>query len=473
MSIFNRHNLLGQLLKGLRYITPLALVLFLTGCNDEDVCPTVQDYLNEGKSDGAGGDGNCLLCRMFSVITEASAKAANKSWDLFAADLIPVVVLAAAIYIAIYVLKNVGSFTKQNAADFLTGDKRGVLLLMFKTAVITLLLTDKWFVNSIISPLLQAGLNIGSKLSVTDATMATASGTGYDALFEMINISVRQFNDEVYKTVAIGEAMICNATLPDNIFKWEWLMLFYGFLLFVFGWILVVGISFYIVDILIRLTFGAVLLPFGVAAAISAITSPYTKKIWEIFLNAFFSFVMLGIMLGLTIQLVNLGIGVEGSSEQAAMEGGGGALSAFMTDLNMRMDENQIKEMAEDLWNHGDLLLTIVCFCVIVQMASQINNLVQKISGTDNLTSVGSQVGAAVSQPLVKGAKKAGKAVGGWTGAGVKYAGHVGARVSRLDKLYKWSGNKAQIARGILTGSGREGYRAFWHKRFWRDKLWR
>ena len=113
---------------------------------------------------------------------------------------------AAAIYIAIYVLKNVGSFTKQNAADFLTGDKKGLLLLMFKTTVIISLLKDTWLIDNIISPVMQAGLNIGAKLSVTGATMATSSGSGYDAIFKMVNESVKQFNDQVYETIAIGNA---------------------------------------------------------------------------------------------------------------------------------------------------------------------------------------------------------------------------------------------------------------------------
>ena len=471
MRIFSGHNLFEKLLKGLKYIAPLGLVLLLSACGDDEPCPTVQDYLNEGISTQCTGckspeDGNCFLCRMFSIITEASAKAANASWNLFAADLIPVVLLAAGIYIAIYVLKNVGSFTKQNAADFLTGDKRGVLLLMFKMAVIALLLTDTWFVDRIISPLLQAGLGIGKTLSVTDApvTYPEGAGIGFDAMFDMVNASVRQFNDEVYKTIAIGQGMICNAT-QDSIFSWYWLMLVYGFILFIFGWVLVVGVSFYIVDILIRLAFGAIMLPFGVASAISGITMPYTKKIWEIFLNVFFSFIMLGIVLGLTIQLINLSIGVDGISDNATRESGGSTLNTFMTDFSARFDENQIEELSKDLWNNGSLLFTIVCFCVIVQIAAQIGKLADKISGTSGLTSVGSQVGAAVSQPLVKGTKKVGKAAGGWAVSGAKYAGHVGARVTRADQLYRWAGNKAEAMRGFLTGSGKQGYRAFWHKR--------
>lgn len=466
----NTKNILGTLPEMLKKLFSVTLVLFLSAC--DDTCPTIQDYKNEGISTVCTGcsnaeDGNCLLCSLFRIITKAASAAANMSWDAFASQLIPVVGLAAAIYIAIYVLKNVGSFTKQNAADFLTGDKKGLLLLMFKTTVIISLLKDTWLIDNIISPVMQAGLNIGAKLSVTGATMATSSGSGYDAIFKMVNESVKQFNDQVYETIAIGNAMICNATRPPyNPFVWYWLMLTYGLILFVFGWILLVGISFYIVDILIRLAFGAILLPFGVACAISNQTVGYTKNIWNIFLNVFFSFIMLGIILGITIQLVNLGM-TQGD-EEGVKEGGGEALNAFLTNLNAQIDGDQIEQISKDLWNNGSLLLTIVCFCVIVQLAAQIGKLADKISETGGLTSVGSQVAAATGHPLMAKGKQAAGTVGGWVGAGAKETGRIAARITRADKLYRWAGNKAEEARGILTGSGKQGYRAFWHKANWK-----
>lgn len=470
----NTKNILGTLPEMLKKLFSVTLVLFLSAC--DDTCPTIQDYKNEGISTvctecSNAEDGNCLLCSLFRIITKAASAAANMSWDAFASQLIPVVGLAAAIYIAIYVLKNVGSFTKQNAADFLTGDKKGLLLLMFKTTVIISLLKgkadDAWLIENIISPVMQAGLNIGAKLSVTGATMATSSGSGYDAIFKMVNESVKQFNDQVYETIAIGNAMICNATRPPyNPFVWYWLMLTYGLILFVFGWILLVGISFYIVDILIRLAFGAILLPFGVACAISNQTVGYTKNIWNIFLNVFFSFIMLGIILGITIQLVNLGM-TQGD-EEGVKEGGGEALNAFLTNLNAQIDGDQIEQISKDLWNNGSLLLTIVCFCVIVQLAAQIGKLADKISETGGLTSVGSQVAAATGHPLMAKGKQAAGTVGGWVGAGAKETGRIAARVTRADKLYRWAGNKAEEARGILTGSGKQGYRAFWHKANWK-----
>lgn len=447
---------LKEMFEKRKMLLAVFFTLFLTACKE---CPTIQDYLNDGLST----HNNCLLCRLFKIITEAATSAATKSWDTFHLDLIPLVVLASAIYIAMAVLKNVGSFGKQNAADFLTGDKKGILILMFKTTVIVLLLQENesssFFINKIISPILQAGLNIGSTLSVEGARLATPSGTGYAAIFEMVNEAVKQFNDQLYRTIAIGEAMICNSIRGTfNIFKWYWLMLFYGFILFVFGWVLLVGISFYIVDILIRLTFGAILLPFGVAAAISGLTSTYSKNIWSIFLNVFASFVMLGIVMGLSMQLVDLCMGSYESGSQSP------ALNSFLTNLSANIDDNQVKEIAKELWSNGSLLFTIVCFCVIVQLAAHIGKLADKIADSGTPTSAGSQVGAAVMKPVSGAGKRIAKATGNWGLTASKRTGAAAARMTRLDKAYAWGGNKVEEIRGTLTGTGRQGYRAFWHK---------
>ena len=154
--------------------------------------------------------------------------------------------------------------------------------------------------------------------------------------------------------------------------------------------------------------------------------------------------------------------------EEGVKEGGGAALNAFLTNLNAQIDGNQIEQISKDLWSNGSLLLTIVCFCVIVQLAAQIGKLADKISETSGLTSVGSQVAAATGHPLMAKGKQAAGTVGGWVGAGAKETGRIAARVTRADTLYRWAGNKAEGARGILTGSGKQGYRAFWHKANWK-----
>ncbi len=459
--------MMQKIIPGVRKFFPLLLLLFLTAC--DDVCPTVQDYKNEGISTGGGcmnpsaTYGCCLLCGLFEIITKAASDAANMSWKTFAPQLPPVVAVAASIYIAIFTLKSLGSFTKQNAADYMTGDKKGLLMLMFKTAVIILLLQSEFLINTIIIPIEQAGLEIGTKLAVTSAPAMGGAGSGWDGLFKMVNDYVKEFNDQAYETVAIGEAMVCNGTRGTLFLGWHWLMLCYGIVLFCFGWILVTGISFYIVDILIRLAFGAILLPFGVAAAISGQTVGYSKKIWNIFLNTFFSFILLGIMLGIAIQLINLGM-TQGDPD-GAKAGGGAALNMFLTDLNAQINENQIEQLSKDLWSHGSLLLTIVCFCVIVQIAAQMGKLAEKISGTSGITSAGSQVAAPIGKGALGGGKKIGGTAAGWAATGGKWAGHVAARITRADKLYKWGGRNVEGAQGFLTGTGKQGYRAWWHKK--------
>ncbi len=446
----------------------LTFPLLLSACGSEDQpCETIQTYLNNGIED------NCLLCSMFDTVTELAEIIASNSWRLFAKELIPVVVIASAIIIAFTILKSLGSFTTQNTADLFTGDKKGLLLLMFKTVVIVTLLQDTWFTNTIIAPILNAGLKIGTELSSNTAgsgTVVTLPETtgegGYKEVFNMVNETVKQFNDNVYETVAIGQAMICNATIKI-IFRWEWTMLLYGLILFIFGWLLLVGVSFYIIDILICLTFGFALLPFGIAFAISNLSITYTKNIWNIFINAFFSFIVLGIILGLSIQLVWLCMGRYGNGQyvDATYASGGSAFNSFLSNFNKLIDDDQIKAISRELWENGSLLLTIVCLAVLVQLVAQMGAIVDKLADTASLTNVGSQVGAAITKPIINKAKKVSSTVTGWTWSGAKHVGHVGARITRMDRLYDAIGRRLVTARGFLTGSGREGYKAFWHKR--------
>ena len=339
-------NIFKQLKTNIKSFAVLMLVLPLCAC--EDICPTIQDYLNEGI--GSNDDGSdCLLCPIFDVLIQISKETATKAWDVLASALIPVIGIVTVIYVAIYTLKLVGSFGKQTATDYVAGDKKGLTLLMFKAAVIIFLLsgasghgisivggilgdvlgigngTNKNFlINQIISPLLKSGLEIGQALAVksgnglsfdfySDSILGTLGDmfrSPWGVVFEMIKRAIYGFNAITYEPIAIGQAMMCNA-LDDiyNPLSWYYLMLTYGFILFIFGWLLTLGIGFYIVDILIDLMFAAVMLPIGVACAISGKTVKYTQKIWGMFVNIFFYFVMLGIILGITMRIIDLCLG--------------------------------------------------------------------------------------------------------------------------------------------------------------------
>ncbi len=483
----------------------IALALLLPLCACDDICPTIQDYLNEGV--GVKGDGSdCLLCPIFDILIKVSDETAAKAWDVLASALIPVVAIATVIYVAIYTMKLVGSFGKQTATDYVAGDKKGLILLMFKAAVIIFLLsgasgynklevvggilgdvfgigdgTNKNFlIQSIISPLLKSGLEIGQTLAVK-----TGNGLSFDfysedilsvlhevftpwgAVFGMIKKAVYGFNAVTYEPIAVGQAMICNA-LEDtyNPLSWYYLMLAYGFILFIFGWLLTLGIGFYIIDMIIDLMCAAVMLPIGVACAISAKTAKYTQAIWGMFVNIFFYFVMLGIVLGITMRVIDLclGRGVEEIADTpSAIAATGGALANFLTNYQQQFDANEIKALSEALWSNGNLLLTIICLSVITMLVSQTKQLAAKISDGISLSSAGSQISAETSRhAMYAGKKMANDGYERVIKPGAQRKGAALARMTRLDHVYKWANNNMTAARGFLTGGGSQGYRAWW-----------
>lgn len=432
-------------------LLPLVCVLLLCGCE----CQTYQYYLDNGLSI----NNKCLLCGLFKILTDSANKAANASWNTFAEELALVVMYATAIYIAFYTLKLVGSFGKQEVADYMSNDKTGLLFLVFKMAVIMLLLTKgNFLVDSILSPLLESGLKIGQQLGSDRATInwGTGEGGGWNALFSMVNEAVKLYNDQIYETVAVGQAMICRST-QGFIFGWYWLMLCYGLLYFIFGWFLLATVSFYIADILLALTFGAIMLPFGVAFAISNQTSQYSNKIWQIFLNVFFNFVMLGLILGLSVELVELGMGKMNEHNAPDM-----GTNGFLGNITDMLDNDQVKEVSEILWSSGSLLLTIVCFCLLTNLVMTIKDLASSVSDAAGVTNAASKAGVAATKDIVADAKLVGKYAEENIENAAKYGGHVVARVTRMDKASDYVNDKLTDFRGWATGTGKRGYKAWW-----------
>ena len=443
------NNIFTRMRGSIKTFLLLLAPIFLCSC---DECRTYQEYY----SDGAAG--NCLLCGLFTTLTESASEVADTSWDTFASKLVVIVVLATTIYIAFHTLKMVASAGKQDAATYLMADKKGMIFLGFKMAVIVLLLQDTFFIDRIIAPVLQAGLEIGTALGGSGIQLSFSGSGGWSGLFSDINSAVGKYNDLIYETVATGQTMICVSS-EGFILKWYWLVLLYGFIFFIFGWFTLAAVCFYIVDVLINLAFGAILLPFGIAFAISNQTSQYSTKIWQIFINAFFSFVILGVILGLSEELINLSLGRVDPSNITSM-----GENAFSASVVKTLDSNNIKELSEMLWASGSLLLTIVCFCLLVNLIEGFKDLVNKISDTASLTDSGTNTAAAEGERISKNAKRVGKYATDNAWSGAKYTGHVAARITRLDKGIDMARESLSSAQGTLTGTGRKGYKAFWRK---------
>jgi hypothetical protein len=260
-------------------------MFFLSSCGE---CLTIRGY----ESEGIGG--KCFFCPLYKVLTTSGANAAETSWNIVAEAAQPVVCIVIAIYIAFSTLKMVASMGQQSFADYLSADKKGVLFLAFKAGVIVLLLgSDNFLGTNVIAPLLEASGNVGiglADLNLDDGStfeVNTPNLNGkkpWNGVFSLMNNIAKGFNDQAYVIVAIGKSMICNAT-KGFILAWEWVLLAYGVAILVFGWMVCIGVCYFLVDVIINMICSSVLLPLGIAMAISEKTMNHSKNIWNLRLS--------------------------------------------------------------------------------------------------------------------------------------------------------------------------------------------
>ena len=350
---------------------------------DDKTCQT----LNEIVSDGVGD--KFLLTPAFDTIVKAAASLATSIWNQFATTLQGIVVLGAAIYIAVFTLKNIGSFSQQDTAGYLSNEKTGVIPLMFKVAVVVILLTDAgntFLYKDLISPVISTAMSVGSNFGGgISGNFGGASDVG--GLFESVITKAKEFNEDSYIIVAIGRLLMCLAFLPESFIDTYWSLLPFGFVLYAFGWLICIGIAFYMLDVLFRLAVACILLPFAIACSVSKLTSNYTQKTWYLFVNVCFNFMVLGFLIGFSVMVIaNAMTGSEDLYNDLA--------------ANSNFTESQVEKIAETL-SLKSFILTFVCCMMIFRLFTEIENIADAIVGQKS--SVG-KMAQTTSAPIVKGA---------------------------------------------------------------------
>ena len=126
--------------------------------------------------------------------------------ECFAAPLQGVVAVGASIYIAVYTLKNIASFSQQDSSAYLSNDKTGIIPLCVKVAAVVWLLSNQAFLyNNLIGPVIGAGMAIGQQIAPGGLGAGSFSGTSdVNALFNAVINKVQEFNDQVYIVVALA-----------------------------------------------------------------------------------------------------------------------------------------------------------------------------------------------------------------------------------------------------------------------------
>lgn len=341
----------------------------------EDSCPTLSQYSSDGIGD------NFILRSPYEYVAEACSDIANLSWDVFSKPLMGVVAVGFSIYIAVYTLKNIASFSQQDFAAYLSNEKTGLIPLGFKAGIIVWLLGNNDFIYShLIGPVITSGMELGLMLGQTDTlTMSSFEDTtNVRQLFQQIINTAIYFNDMIYPIVARGRLMLCLAFLPDSIIDWHFSLIPYGLILLVFGWFIIIGMAFYMIDVLLRFGIGCIMLPFAIACSMSKLTSNYAKKTWILFINTTFNFIILGVVITISVKMLGSAIG-------------GGKGDPF-TNPSKVFSNSDAEELVKNL-SMTMLTLTAITSQIVFKLFNDVGSIVESLIGGGNVGKVGANVG--------------------------------------------------------------------------------
>ncbi len=376
---------------------------------------------------------SCILCPLFQVILDTDQTMATKSYDALASSFRNVIVVVLALFIAYQTLITVSAFTKQDTAKYITT----LLTQAFKVFVAALLLSNSSYIyHYVINPLMTAGLEFGLALlfdpgllqefetQTAAAKSAMPSGVIGQDLLASVMAAIRLFSKAAAQMPAIGSSLICISMNEASNILPDFSMLIEGVLVFAFGWAIALSCCFYLLDSVVRFGIFCALLPFLIACWPFKVTASYTKTGWDIFMNAFFNFVMMGMVISLNSELIS-----------QALTGGKGGMEALENAIN-GSNVDTLKDLMDI--SGTDFLVLVACCMFAFKLVGQINELANQVSGTSGGTGIGNKIGGAAAQAVKKTAGTAAK---------------IGAHATGLDK--KW--DNAQRKLGLKppkSGSG-------------------
>ena len=410
---------------------------------------------------------SCLFCPLFDIILEAISDASKMAYAKLGRPLSTLVLMGLALWFAIKVLLQVSSMTKQDAMPFLTELFKG----SFKVFIAFLLLRDAAVIyNLFLNPILKAGFDFGASF------LQTNNGDiikGCDAAkeFELKNVGglissdiytnllcyIESVQYELSKTQAIGSSLMCvsrNAAADDvawmkNVLP-DFSMMVQGFFIWLIGFMLSISFAFYLIDATIQLGIFGVILPFLILCWPFKITNQYFKTGIGIFINSWFIYVFMGIVVNICMQLIGQGLtGGKGGFEkiEAAINGN------YVSELQAILDIG-----------FAGFLVLIACCLFAWNIMGKVEEIAGKFSGGGLGLKIGNQIGtpalsAAVGigkegyKHVVKpGAKVAGKTIKGTVKGAASVARHP---VRTVKSAYNVARHPQRSFRNLMRNIGR------------------
>lgn len=396
--------------------------------NLDEVCKSAAQYQAEmGEF--------CLTCGLMAKILGGVQKISKNAFETLDSDLIKLLSIAFLIYIAYLVLITIASPETQKISKFLTS----LLTQGAKVAIAILILTyPETLYKRVINPILEGGVDFGLafsnlKADTDDGTMDISiaekmmkEGSEYAKEFDqsskylhaqtlekMVGAN-KNFSREAAMMPALGRCLICNATHNLGA-KRLWFiprvsMLITGVILLVFGVMIWLAIGFYILDCCLQLGIVAAMMSFFVACWPFKITSSYVKVGWNMFLNTFFNFIMMSVVIVTIAQLT---------------------IAALPEDLTQDINEDNVEAINDQLEIIGLSVILLVVTCLIcLKLSSESGRLANKFAGGAQIKmggDLGGMAGDMATKGVKAGLKGGGKAVAGLAGSAAEASGAKGA----------------------------------------------
>ncbi len=411
-----------------------------------DKCVPLPAKLAESRS--------CIFCPLFKTLFTAVQNMSTKSYNALAQPLANVVLVAFSLVVAFMVLKNVSSFTKQDAPKFITE----LLVNIFKVLVAFYMLKNSNIVyNYIIGPILKAGFEFGSSLlfekgnsylascKTPDLTNSAMIGVIPTYLYSNLDCFIKAVQAEVSVPQSIGSTLMCVARNagkenvgPVRNLLWDFSMMFQGLAIWVMGWIMSLAFAFYLIDATIQLGIVGALMPFLIACWPFKATKTYTSKGWSMFMNTFFVYVFMGLVVSINVQLLG-----------QSLTGGNGGFDEIMRAIN----GNEVTKL-KDLLDIGfsGFLVFIACCLFAFKLTGQASSLAGSM-GHGGGPQIGSNIGGLAANTATKG-------VQGTAKFGIKTAKTVSDKTGLTSKINQgkdWLANKALGMVGLGRRSGKAG----------------
>lgn len=417
---------------------------------------------------------SCFFCPLFLTIFNAAQTMATNAFAKLASPIATVLMVGFAIYIAFLVLQHVSSMSAQTSAKFLNS----LLAQAMKVGFAFLLLMNPDFVyNKFLGPVLDAGTELGGALlfeegsgfmewcsveeniqsKITEMVSGNVEGDSSARLKEglipsylyvKISCFIRSVQAEISTMQSIGSTLMCvsrNSAAEDN---WGGLpdvsMMFQGFVIWIMSLLMSLAFAFYLIDATVRLGIIGALMPFFIACWPFKPTRGYTQKGWQLFLNTFFVYAMMGLVISVNLQLITQGLST-----------GSGGLDEIEDAIN---GDNVL--VLKDLLDIGfsGFLVLIACCLFAFQLTGKASGIADQFAG-----GAGENIGSNLGTLAASGAKSAATGTIGLGKKAMQVTGVTAAARKGLDSakdgimrsigLGRYSG-KAGTAGGGSSGNG-------------------